>query len=250
MITRNTEREEKVVAAIADEVKKIEANKAHNQKNTTTTTARELQAIQMASFFVGKFYKVAELFSVEIERLPKKSKRMQLPKKSPPKLSRSLANNNSMGRAQVLPKGRKIMSKYYLHKIEMSVGRAAIVIDQNEKPVVTYTYLNGEPIIGADGERVPSKTLWTLGAVEENEANQLAFTLAEYYGCDVMKDGELLGLPYMGKAGQWVSRSEAAAALGKIKSERKTNAARENAKKGGWKKGVPRKKKSDSSDAN
>ena len=68
MITRNTEREEKVVAAIAEEVKKIEANKAHNEKNTTTTTARELQAIQMASFFVGKFYKIAELFSVEIEK--------------------------------------------------------------------------------------------------------------------------------------------------------------------------------------
>lgn len=68
MITRNTEREEKVVAAIADEVKKIEANKAHGQKNTTTTTARELQAIQMASYFVSKFYKVAELFSVEIEK--------------------------------------------------------------------------------------------------------------------------------------------------------------------------------------
>ena len=68
MITRNTEREEKVVAAIADEVKKIEANKAHGQKNTTTTTARELQAIQMSSFFVGKFYKIAELFSVEIEK--------------------------------------------------------------------------------------------------------------------------------------------------------------------------------------
>lgn len=68
MITRNTEREEKVVAAIADEIKKIEANKAHGQKNTTSTTARELQAIQMASFFVGKFYKVAELFSVEIEK--------------------------------------------------------------------------------------------------------------------------------------------------------------------------------------
>jgi len=68
MITRNTEREEKVVAAIADEVKKVEANKAHGKKNTTTTTARELQAIQMSSFFVGKFYKVAELFSVEIEK--------------------------------------------------------------------------------------------------------------------------------------------------------------------------------------
>ena len=69
MITRNTEREEKVVAAIADEVKKIEENKAltHNQK-LFSGTQRELQAIQMASFFVGKFYKVAELFSVEIEK--------------------------------------------------------------------------------------------------------------------------------------------------------------------------------------
>lgn len=69
MITRNTDREEKVVAAIADEVKNIEAGKAldaSTQKHTTSTTARELQAIQMASYFVGKFYKVAELFSVEI----------------------------------------------------------------------------------------------------------------------------------------------------------------------------------------
>jgi len=71
MITRNNEREEKVVAAIADEVKKIEENKtldAGTKKHTTRTTARELQAIQMASYFVGKFYKVAELFSVEIEK--------------------------------------------------------------------------------------------------------------------------------------------------------------------------------------
>ena len=71
MITRNTEREEKVIAAIADEVKKIEADKAldtKTQKHTTSTTARELQAIQMSSFFVGKFYKVGELFSVEIEK--------------------------------------------------------------------------------------------------------------------------------------------------------------------------------------
>jgi hypothetical protein len=37
-------------------------------KHTTSTTARELQAIQMASYFVGKFYKVAELFSVEIDK--------------------------------------------------------------------------------------------------------------------------------------------------------------------------------------
>lgn len=71
MITRNNEREEKIVAAIADEVKKIEENKAldaSTKKHTTSTTARELQAIQMSSFFVGKFYKVEELFSVEIEK--------------------------------------------------------------------------------------------------------------------------------------------------------------------------------------
>lgn len=140
---------------------------------------------------------------------------------------------------------------YYLHKIELSVGRAAISIDESEKPETTYTYLNGEPIIYQDGTRKPNKILWTLGAVEtENEANQLAFVLAEHYGCDVMSNGKLLGLPYMGKAGEWVSRSEAAAALGSIKSERKTIAARENAKKGGWKKDVPRKKKPESGDAN
>ena len=51
--------------------KKIEASKAldaSTMKLTDSTTARELQAIQMASFFVGKFYKIAELFSVEIEK--------------------------------------------------------------------------------------------------------------------------------------------------------------------------------------
>ena len=71
MINRNNEREEKVVSAIAEEVEKIEANKtldASAMKHTDSTTARELQAIQMASFFVGKFYKVEELFSIEIEK--------------------------------------------------------------------------------------------------------------------------------------------------------------------------------------
>lgn len=126
------------------------------------------------------------------------------------------------------------MSKYYLHKIELSAGRAAISKDQNEKPDTTYTYLNDEPIIGVDSERVPNKILWTLGAVEtENEANQLAFILAEHYGCDVMSNGKLLGLPYMGKPGQWVSRSEAAAALGSIKSEKKSKSSAANGKLGG-----------------
>lgn len=44
-----------------------------------------------------------------------------------------------------------------------------------------------------------------------------------------------------------ITPEDAAAALGKkggsAKSERKTEAVRENAKKGGWKKGTPRKKK-------
>lgn len=47
-----------------------------------------------------------------------------------------------------------------------------------------------------------------------------------------------------------IARSDAAVALGRSRSPKKTEAARENAKKGGWKKGVPRKKKSDGSDAN
>jgi len=125
------------------------------------------------------------------------------------------------------------MSKYYLHKIELSAGRAAISIDESEKPATTYTYLNNEPIIGADGERIPNKIIWTLGAVTEKEANQLAFVLAEHYGCDVMANGKLLDLPYMGKSGQWVSRSEAASALGSIKSAKKSKSSAANGKLGG-----------------
>ena len=126
------------------------------------------------------------------------------------------------------------MSKYYLHKIELAVDRSAIAIDNSAKPATTYTYLNGEPIVYSDGERVPNKIYWTLGEVEsENEAKQLAFVLAEHYGCDVMSNGKLLGLPYMGKPGQWVSRSEAAAALGSIKSEKKSKSSAANGKLGG-----------------
>lgn len=126
------------------------------------------------------------------------------------------------------------MSKYYLHKIELSAGRAVIAIDENKKPATTYTYLNGEPIVYESGERVPNKIYWTLGAVEtENEANQLAFVLAEHYGCDVMANNKLLGLPYMGKPGQWASRSEAAAALGSIKSAKKSKSSAANGKLGG-----------------
>jgi len=122
------------------------------------------------------------------------------------------------------------MSKYYLHKIELGTGRSAIVIDNSKKPATTYAYLNSEPIVYSNSERVPNKIYWTLGEVKtENEANQLVFVLAEHYGCDVMANGKLLGLPYMGKSGEWVSRSDAAAALGKIKSEKKTLANRAKA---------------------
>lgn len=119
------------------------------------------------------------------------------------------------------------MKAYYLHKIELATGRSVIALDNNQKPANTYTYINDAPIIGADGERVQNKNYWTLGPVEtENEANNLALTLAKHYGCDVMAGGKLLDLPYMGEPGQWVSGSEAAAALGRIKSEAKTLANR------------------------
>lgn len=122
---------------------------------------------------------------------------------------------------------------YYLHKIELATNRSAIVIDEAARPKTTYTYLNDAPIIDADGARVPNKNMWTLGPVETNEAKNLAITLAQYYGCDILKDGKLLGLPLMGKPGKWVSRSEAAAALGSIKSERKAKTSAANGRKGG-----------------
>lgn len=127
-----------------------------------------------------------------------------------------------------------------------------IALDTTAKPATTYTYLNDAPIVDTNGKRVPNKVFWTLGPVEtETEAQTLALAIAERYGFDVMVNGKLAGLPYMGEPGKWVSNSEAAAALGKIRSEKKTLANRakanlppkEGKKPRGWQKGVPRKPK-------
>jgi hypothetical protein len=123
--------------------------------------------------------------------------------------------------------------KHYLHKIELATRHTVIVIDNNEKPETTYTYLNDAPIM-AGGKAASNKNYWTLGPVDtENEAEVLALAIAERYGYDVMTNGKLLGLPYMGKPGKWVTASEAAAALGRIKSDKKAHASRENGKMGG-----------------
>ena len=66
MITRNTDREEKVVAAIAAEVSKLEAEKQLTHPSTgkkMEVTKRTNEARQMAQYFVEKFYKVE--FTIE-----------------------------------------------------------------------------------------------------------------------------------------------------------------------------------------
>jgi len=124
--------------------------------------------------------------------------------------------------------------KYYLHKIELSTRQTVIAIDDNAKPATTYTYINDAPIVDVGGERVSNKSYWTLGPVEtENEAQVIALAIAERYGYDIMKNGKLAGLPYMGKSGQWVSNSEAAAALGSIKSAKKSKSSASNGRLGG-----------------
>lgn len=129
---------------------------------------------------------------------------------------------------------------FYLHKMILATNRAVIYIDENPEPSTTFTYLNGAPIsyFQNDAGKVPNKNLWTLGPVEtENEAKNLALALAEFYVCDILKDGKLLGLPFMGESGKWVSKSDAAAALGRLGGKANTtaqNAARaKNAKHAG-----------------
>lgn len=66
MITRNTEREEKVVAAIVAEVTKLEAEKHLAHPSTglkMEVTKRTNEARQMTQYFVEKFYKVE--FTIE-----------------------------------------------------------------------------------------------------------------------------------------------------------------------------------------
>lgn len=66
MITRNTDREEKVVAAIVTEITKLEAEKHLTHPSTglkMEVTKRTNEARQMAQYFVEKFYKVE--FTIE-----------------------------------------------------------------------------------------------------------------------------------------------------------------------------------------
>jgi hypothetical protein len=126
--------------------------------------------------------------------------------------------------------------KYYLHFLDGSrVQRGSvIVIDNSAKSPVMEHRIGTSPLIDTEGNHQTFDIGWTLGAVEtENEAKQLAFVLAEHYGCDAMANGKLLGLPYMGKPGQWISRSEAAAALGSIRSKKKSKSSAENGRLGG-----------------
>jgi hypothetical protein len=131
---------------------------------------------------------------------------------------------------------------YYLHLIELATNRHAITIDETPKPKPTYTYLNDAPVVYADGSRVPNKIKWTLGGiVSDNETRLLALDLAKFYGCDILRDGKLLGLPQMGEPGKWVSPSEAAAALGKIGGSATSAAKKKSSAKNGRKGGRPRK---------
>ena len=125
--------------------------------------------------------------------------------------------------------------KFYLHFLDGSRFHrgSIVVINHVKRPPSIEVKIGDSPLI--DGvERSVYDNGWTLGPVEtENEANNLAFALAHHYLCDVMANCELLGLPYKGEQGQWVSNSEAAATLGRIKSNRKAKSSRKNGKRGG-----------------
>jgi hypothetical protein len=123
---------------------------------------------------------------------------------------------------------------YYLHQVALSTRQTVISIDKNEIAPVSYAYINNAPIIGTNGERIANKNGWTLGPVEtEQEAQTLALCIAAQYGWDIEIGGKLAGLPHLGKPGEWVSNSEAAAALGSIKSAKKAKSSAENGKLGG-----------------
>lgn len=87
----------------------------------------------------------------------------------------------------------------------------------------------GQPVLLVDGQPLNAES-WVLMAYQVVKATPEELDMLKQWVSTVMF---LLG----------IDTSNAAAALGRSKSEKKTKAARENAKKGGWKKGVPRKPK-------
>jgi hypothetical protein len=127
-------------------------------------------------------------------------------------------------------------TKYYLHLLYGSRNHrgSIITITQSQNAPVVEHNIGGSPLIDEDGKHETFDIGWTLGSVAtEQQAETLALCIAERYGYDVMVDGKSLGLPYLGKPGKWASKSEAAAALGSIKSERKSKSSANNGRLGG-----------------
>lgn len=124
----------------------------------------------------------------------------------------------------------------YLHLLDGSRNHrgSIITITQSQNAPVVEHNIGGSPLVDESGKHATFDVGWTLGPVTtEREAETLALCIAERYGYDVMVDGKSLGLPYLGKPGKWASKSEAAAALGSIKSTRKAKSSAENGRLGG-----------------
>lgn len=105
----------------------------------------------------------------------------------------------------------------------------------NIKAIITTDHPNssyGQPVLLLGDGQTLSAESWFLMAYQVVKATPEEFELLK-------KWVSLLAFLLE------VDESAAAQSLGKMKSEKKTKAARENAKKGGWKKGVPRKPKGD-----
>jgi hypothetical protein len=118
---------------------------------------------------------------------------------------------------------------YYLHQVETSTRNSIIVIDKEQQPQTTYTYIDDSPIIDESGKRVPNKCNWTCGPIATQvAAERLARVIARSYNWDVQIDGKLMRLPY-----DYMDSGSAASALGSIKSARKAKSSAENGKLGG-----------------
>jgi hypothetical protein len=127
-------------------------------------------------------------------------------------------------------------TKYYLHLLDGSRchrGSIIAITETQEHPVIEHN-IGVNPLIDEAGTPQTFDHAWMLGPARTiNEAEALAFCIAERYNYDVMVSGKMLGLPYMGKPGNWASSSESAAALGSIKSEKKAKSSAANGKLGG-----------------